>query len=133
MLQVIFLIHFYLKLIINCVFVFTHSTLYVNTRKDVRQGSLLNYYHFICDCEACVENYPTFENMKKVGGNIYSYAMNSFNELKTLTKSQAQYKLKKHCEMIQNRPNLSNTYEGAIIQDCILSCMMILIKTFQFE
>lgn len=33
--------------------------------KPVRQLRLLEQYHFHCDCEACVKDYPLLENLKK--------------------------------------------------------------------
>ncbi|CAO1422621.1 unnamed protein product [Diamesa serratosioi] len=110
-----------------------YNTLYINSTKDERQRSLLNNYKFICDCEACVEDYPTFDKMRKVGGDLNKYAMNHFNKLGTLTESEAEDKYKEHCELIQKQPYLSNTYEGAIIHDCILGCLMRLLKSFQFQ
>lgn len=107
--------------------------MYADSRKDVRQGALLNHYQFICDCEACVGDYPIFNEMKKTGGYMHNYAMKSFNELGSLKASQAKQKYKKHCEMMQKRPQLANTFEGAIIYDCIQSCLNTIIKTYQIK
>lgn len=109
------------------------STLYADSKKEVRQGALLNHYQFICDCEACVGNYPTFNEMLKTGGYMFNYAMKSFDELGSLNVSQAKEKYKKHCEMMQKRPQLANTFEGAIIYDCIQSCLITITKTFQIK
>lgn len=104
------------------------TTFFTQSKKE-RQYDLLENYSFNCECEACINDYPLFSNLKTIDKKISRWAKKGKDELSKLDGKQARKKFKEYCETIQkHHAKAFPSTEIVLLQECILYCMSIVIK-----
>ena len=106
----------------------SYRPMFNNQSKAQRQECLLKDYGFICDCEACVKNWPMNANLKVISEDLLEFAWTSHEDLPFLTVKEAKQKLVELYEIIQQHHQHFPTAELVILQECISNCSIILTK-----
>lgn len=104
-------------------------TTYFTQPKSERQSVLYNEYSFHCDCIACLNNFPTFHQLKSVDKKIHKFAKKAKDELSKLDPMLAKKRFREHCEAIQKHHELAfPSSEIVLLQECILHCISVIIR-----
>ena len=59
-----------------------------NQSKAQRQEGLLKDYGFVCDCEACINDWPMNQNLEVFSEDLLEFAWTSHEDLPFLTDSE---------------------------------------------
>ncbi|KAJ6641170.1 SET and MYND domain-containing protein 4 [Pseudolycoriella hygida] len=104
------------------------NTFFTQCKSD-RQLMLLDNYGFLCDCIACISEYPVFHRLKSVDRAIYKRAKKAKDELLKVDGSQAKKRFRDFCDIIQKHHDKAfPSAEIVILQECILQCISTIIK-----
>lgn len=103
--------------------------------KHERQESLIKDYGFVCDCEACTNDWPLNKDLEVINESILEYAWESHDELPYLSQSRAiaVKRFKEYCEKFEKYHKKFPSAELIILQECISNCLLSITKpSFQF-
>ncbi|XP_070504960.1 SET and MYND domain-containing protein 4-like [Chironomus tepperi] len=102
--------------------------------KSMRQESLMKDYGFICDCEACINEWPLNKDLDVINDSVLEYAWESHDELPYLqSKAIAVKRYKEYCDKFMKHGKNFPSAELVILQECISNCLLSITKpSFQF-
>jgi SET and MYND domain-containing protein 4 len=99
-----------------------------NQSKPQRQEALLKDYGFICECEACINDWPMNENLQVLSEQLLEYAWEAHEELPFLTPEDAKRKLKEYYVTFFRNQKHFPAAELIVLQECISNCLITLTK-----
>lgn len=99
-----------------------------NQSKAQRQEGLLKDYGFVCDCEACINDWPLNQNLKVFSEDLLEFAWTSHEDLPFLTAGEAKQKIIKHYDIIQQHYQHFPSAELIVMQECISNCLIAITK-----
>lgn len=97
---------------------------FVNQPKEIRQTKLLKEYKFLCDCEACIGNYPTPPNLPSKDFKLFKFAMKSNDEILNLMPSQAMKRYRECCKLLDKFNHNFPCMELCVLQKCIATFLL---------
>lgn len=102
--------------------------------KHERQEALQKDYGFICDCEACANDWPLNKDLEIYSESLLEYAWESYGGLPFLQScSQAIKKFRELCEKFSKHHGKYPSAELIIIQECFSNCLLSITRpSFQF-
>lgn len=104
-----------------------------NQAKAQRQEALLKDYGFVCDCEACTNDWPMNADLKVYSEELLEFAWAAHEELPFLTQDEAKEMLKKCYDMIAQHQQQFPSAEIIVLQECVSNCLIAITKPpFQF-
>ena len=97
----------------------------MNHQKPERQARLLKEFGFVCDCEACVLNYPTPPALKYIDLKLVKFGKKTDDEILKLQPSQAMKKFRDCCDIL-NKENQQNypSIEFCMIKKCFIKFLL---------
>lgn len=93
-----------------------------------RQRCLLERYQFICQCQACLNNFPLFEQLIECDENFDKFIGNDLDALEEFEEEEAKNAIKKYSSYIEKHSENFPCYEISLLQECILRCFRIIEK-----
>lgn len=104
---------------------------FVGQPKILRQRELAQYYNINCKCEACVGNYPCFQNMKNPPGKFHRYAMKEYRAKEAIENMQPEeiwQKLHVYYKVIEQNEDKMPSPNIMLIIGCMISALICLNK-----
>jgi hypothetical protein len=100
-----------------------------------RQASLLKDYGFVCDCEACMNNWPVNSDLKVVDESLLEFTWEAHDELPYLTNAKkAETRFREYCKVFAKHHREFPSAELIVLQECISNCLLSITKpSFQFS
>lgn len=92
--------------------------------KAERQMRIQKDFGFICDCEACSQNFPTPPTLKYKDEKLLKYAINVNENILKLPPGQARKKFRDCCEIIQKNDRDFPSIELCMLQKCFAMLLM---------
>ncbi|CAO1442530.1 unnamed protein product [Diamesa hyperborea] len=89
-----------------------------------RQSSLKDQYNFKCSCEACIGDYPSFQDLKTTPYKFPGLD-DDVDMLQKLVVERAKLKYKPFCEYIDKMEEHYPCFEVSALQECVLRCLNI--------
>lgn len=86
-------------------------------------------YHFLCDCEACTEDFPVYSEQKEVGDEMYrQYTEAAQRDTPNFTPEKARQKLTEYFKALAKIENehFFPCWEAIILMQCISICFSII-------
>ena len=99
-----------------------------NQSKAQRQEALMKDYGFICDCEACVYDWPMNNKLEVINDKLLEFAWTAHEDLPFMTVDDAKQKLKKYCEVIAKNQKYFPSAELIVLQECVSNCLIAITK-----
>jgi SET and MYND domain-containing protein 4 len=99
-----------------------------NQFKAQRQEALLKDYGFVCDCEACINDWPMNENLQVFSEQLLEFAWEAHEELPFLTPDEARKKLKEYYATTERHQMNFPSAELIVLQECISNCLIAITK-----
>jgi SET and MYND domain-containing protein 4 len=99
-----------------------------NQSKAQRQEGLLKDYGFVCECEACINEWPMNQNLKVISEDLLEYAWTEHEDLPLLTAEEAKQKLKSYYDIVAQHHQHFPSAELVILQECISNCLIAVTK-----
>lgn len=99
-----------------------------NQPRDQRQDALLKDYGFMCDCEACANNWPINKDLEVFSEDLLEFAWTAHEELPFNTAEEAKKKLKQCYDIITKHHKLFPSAELIVLQECISNCLIAITK-----
>lgn len=98
--------------------------------KTQRQENLLRDYNFNCDCEACINDYPTNQHLKIFDEDLLDKSWSIHESMPFLEATEARDQIKKLYEIVaeQHRKRNFPSAELVILQECISNCLIAITK-----
>lgn len=93
-----------------------------------RQHNILERYQFICECQACHEDFPLFEKLSEFDETFDDFIGSDLDELENFTELEARAAITKYSEYIDRHSERYPCYEISILQECLLRCFRIFEK-----
>ena len=104
-----------------------------NQSKVQRQEALLKDYGFVCDCEACANDWPLNANLEVISEELLEFAWSAHEDLPFLCDQEARQKLEEYYKIIAQHDKHFPSAELIVLQECISNCLIAITKpTFQF-
>jgi hypothetical protein len=97
---------------------------FVKQPKAERQSKLLDEYGFLCDCEACTNNYPSPPNLSFKDIKLFKFAKKVSDEILQLQLSQGLKKYRECCKLVQLSDRNFPSMEIALLQKCIATFLL---------
>lgn len=99
-----------------------------NQSKAQRQEALLKDYGFVCECEACINDWPMNENLQVLSEQLLEYAWEAHESLPFLTVDEARRKLKEYYVTVFRHQKHFPSAELIVLQECISNCLITITK-----
>lgn len=98
--------------------------------KTLRRETLLRDYDFECDCEACINDYPTNKNLPIHNEELLEMAWEMHENLPFFTPQVATEQVKKFHKIINDQHRRGNfpSAELVVLQQCISNCLIAITK-----
>lgn len=97
---------------------------FVKQPKAERQAKLLKEYGFICDCEACTNNFPSPPALTYKDAKLFKFAAKSSDEILQLQMNQAIKRYRECCKLVQNNHQSFPCMEICLLQKCIVTFLL---------
>ncbi|CRK91552.1 CLUMA_CG005209, isoform A [Clunio marinus] len=91
-----------------------------------RRNGLVDRYQFNCCCDACVNNFPLFEELLEKDKDFDTFISNDLEEFEKFNTEKAERAIKRYSKYIENHDKNIPSYEITLIQECMLRCFRIL-------
>lgn len=103
-----------------------------NQPKSQRQEGLFNDYGFVCDCDACANDWPMNKGLEVYSEDVLEFAWTEHEDLPFATPDEAKRKLQSYFNMIAKHKRFPSA-EIIVLQECISNCLIAITKpSFQF-
>jgi hypothetical protein len=99
-----------------------------NQVKVQRQEALLKDYGFMCDCEACANNWPINKDLEVFSEDLLEFAWTAHEELPFITAKEAKKKLKQCYDITTQHHKHFPSAELIVLQECISNCLIAITK-----
>lgn len=99
-----------------------------NQPKALRQEALMKDYGFLCDCEACTNDWPMNQDLPVISEELLELAWTDHEDLPYLTAAQAKQKLQQHYDIIMKHHKHFPSAELIVLQECISNCLIAITK-----
>lgn len=99
-----------------------------NQSKAQRQEGLLRDYGFVCECEACINDWPMNQNLKVISEDLLEFVWTCHEDLPFLTPEEAKQKLIKYYDIIAQHHQHFPSAELVVLQECISNCLITVTK-----
>lgn len=101
-------------------------------RRDKRQSSLNFQYHFVCSCEACVNDYGLFHELRP--GRIPALSTDEgFVKLSAFDRKFALKNYPTYCSYLKKYIDFYPCHEYSEIQEYLKLAVCIINETFTFK
>lgn len=87
-----------------------------------RKNVLLERYQFECQCEACSNGFPLFENLKEFDKTFDEFLGNDLEILEDFNQQESENAIEKYSKYINENITEFPSYEISLLQECILRC-----------
>lgn len=101
------------------------STSFIKQPKADRQSRLLRDFGFICDCEACSQDFPTPPALTCRDMKLLKFAKKTDDEMLKLQLSQARKKFRVCCELLEKNYQNFPSVELYMLQKCVASFFLV--------
>ncbi|CRL05942.1 CLUMA_CG019001, isoform A [Clunio marinus] len=99
-----------------------------NQAKTIRQEALMKDYGFVCDCEACYNDWPLNHNLNVFSEELLEFAWGLHEELPFMTVADAKKMLYKCYDAIAQHHEHFPSAELIVLQECVSNCLILITK-----
>lgn len=99
-----------------------------NQSRAQRQEGLLKDYGFVCECEACINDWPLNQNLKVISEDLLEFAWTAHEDLPFMTSEEAKKKLVKYYDIVAQHHRHFPSAELVVLQECISNCLIAVTK-----
>lgn len=92
--------------------------------KPERQAKMLKDFGFVCDCEACRNDFPTPPALKVKDVKLFKFAKKTDDEIMKLRMNQAHKKFRECCELLEKNHHNFPSIELFLLQKCVASFLV---------
>lgn len=93
--------------------------------KAERQAKLLKEFGFVCECEACIKNFPTPPALNYKDMKLLKFAKKADDGILKLNPSQAMKKYRECCDILEKNHQSFPSIELCLLQKFIVKFLVI--------
>ena len=94
-------------------------------RKQDRQAKLLREFGFVCECEACIGNFPTPPFLGSKDRKLFKFAKKAEDEILRLQPNQALKKYRNFCDILEQEHWSYPTIEQCLLQKYMVKFLVL--------